>query len=328
MKRKTLAVAAVALLATVGTASVLSARGGWHEGGGRHGWHHERGGMMDGGMMGMRENGMFGGGPGMRGFGKLRRSDADKDGVVTLDEFLKEPSERFAKLDKNGDGTLDADELVAPMREGIDYRIRAMTKRFDANGDGKVTKDDFATRARERFAERDITGDGTISSEDMPPRFKRGKWRDRLETRTEEPRTDAGDNESDEAQSGMVDDDDDFRGRHGRRGGWGWKSATVDDFVKRAERRFERMDTNNDGVLNAADIEARVTPMLDFAKKKRMHSLDKDKDGKVTKEEFLARPKKHFAMFDLDGDGKITVADLPPRMAERWGKNAEDDSRR
>ncbi|MBL8564718.1 MAG: EF-hand domain-containing protein [Hyphomicrobiaceae bacterium] len=315
MKRKTLA-AVVAVVATIGTASVLSAKGGWHEGGFRH-----HGGK---GFHGMRDDDMggFGGMGGPRGMMRALGSDLDKDGTVTLDEFLKDRTDRFASLDKNGDGVIDSDEITARMKAEADYRLRVLVKRFDANGDGKVTKDDAGARARERFAELDVNGDGVISKADRPA-F---------------PGRDAGPDDDEgpaAADRGDDRDDDSFEGRDGRHGwgrGWGkgWHrgEAKVEDFVARAERRFARFDTNNDGEINATDIEARMAPMMDHAKSMRFARLDKDRDGKVTKDEFLARPKKEFAMLDLDGDGKITSADMSPGMAERWQKGWRGFERR
>lgn len=47
-----------------------------------------------------------------------------------------------------------------------------------------------------------------------------------------------------------------------------------------AEQRFDRMDTNKDGVLNAADREAR--------KAERFDRMDANKDGMISRDEFNA----------------------------------------
>lgn len=45
----------------------------------------------------------------------MMRADANKDGVITKDEFMKQAMERaearFKMMDKNGDGKLTADEM-------------------------------------------------------------------------------------------------------------------------------------------------------------------------------------------------------------------------
>ena len=39
--------------------------------------------------------------------------DANKDGVITLEEFLGRRDAGFARLDKNGDGFVDASDIAA-----------------------------------------------------------------------------------------------------------------------------------------------------------------------------------------------------------------------
>jgi hypothetical protein len=83
-----------------------------------------------------------------------------------------------------------------------------------------------------------------------------------------------------------------------------------------------RTDASGDGVITAADLEARSAERIGWFQKKKLHVLDKDSDGKVSREEFMARAQQRFADLDLDKDGKITTADLPPGMATRWEKKS------
>jgi len=45
----------------------------------------------------------------------MARMDADGDGKVTKDEFMKGHETMFDKIDQNGDGVIDADERAAHM---------------------------------------------------------------------------------------------------------------------------------------------------------------------------------------------------------------------
>lgn len=305
MNRKGLALT-VALLATVGVASAVAAaggqfrkghgHGGWHEGRhGGHGFHHggERHGKM--GRIGM-----------------LRQLDADKDGTVTLDEFLKPRSDSFAELDKNSDGALNAAELSADMQQRAGQRQRMMMARLDADGDGSVTKDEFQNASHHgrhgqrggRYGHRGGYGHygGRYGMQEGM------KAQQDEQDEAGEDKVEQGGAEQDSVESKPEDT------RSERRGG------------KRAERfakRFERMDANNDGVITAADLDARVTERLNWFQKKKMHVLDKDGDGKVSADEFAARSKQRFADIDIDKDRKITSADLPPWTAERWTKKSD-----
>ena len=82
--------------------------------------------------------------------------------------------------------------------------------------------------------------------------------------------------------------------------------------------KFTRYDSNDDGLIDAAEAREKGSKRRDYYKHRRMHVLDTNKDVSVSKDEFLAKTKEHFSMMDLDGDGAITANDLPPRMARRW----------
>ena len=42
---------------------------------------------------------------------EVKRMDTKGDGTVTMDEYVNAAKVRFSKLDKNGDGFIDADEM-------------------------------------------------------------------------------------------------------------------------------------------------------------------------------------------------------------------------
>ena len=62
---------------------------------------------------------------------------------------------RFARLDRNGDGFIDAKEFEAWAAERAAHASQRFFKRFDADGDGKVSRDEFRHLAKDRFANRD-----------------------------------------------------------------------------------------------------------------------------------------------------------------------------
>jgi Ca2+-binding EF-hand superfamily protein len=67
---------------------------------------------------------------------------ADKAGKMKTN-----PQEDFAKLDKNGDGSLTLEEFSAGARAGKKGRTpQEVFSRLDKNGDGKLTLNEFQQR--------------------------------------------------------------------------------------------------------------------------------------------------------------------------------------
>jgi Ca2+-binding EF-hand superfamily protein len=93
----------------------------------------------------------------------LREADANKDGIITRDEVMAAAERRFASLDRNKDDALDKGDADALRKETADYRVQRFMHRFGVDRDGKVTKEQFFAKAKERFARLDRDGDGTVS---------------------------------------------------------------------------------------------------------------------------------------------------------------------
>lgn len=121
-------------------------------------------------------------GPGGRVAALAKDADANNDGKVTLEELkAKDPNmtpELFAKMDKNKDGVLSADDRPqgkpqgSPEGDGQD-NLPEMIKKSDSNGDGKVTYDEikakFPKMPKERFEKLDRNNDGVLSEADRAP---------------------------------------------------------------------------------------------------------------------------------------------------------------
>jgi Ca2+-binding EF-hand superfamily protein len=291
MSKKVVLIAAGLLLAA-GSVAAISAphfRGGGHMRGG-----------FDGPMFGERDD-LFGGSP-VRLGERLKEVDANKDGVITLEEFLAPRDPTFARFDKNGDGVIERAEFEAFAKESADYWVKRFIKRFDTDKDGRISKEEFAKARRERLAMRDLDGDGRIGPEDMGPgmreRFR--EWRERSREGKEAGR-EAG------QETGKADE-----AAKGER-----RSFDLRRLIGGADRRFNRMDKNGDGFIDAKDLEPAAAERVAFASKRFFKRFDADADGKVTRDEFNRFAKERFAGLDMDGDGRITDADLPPMMRGR-----------
>lgn len=307
MTRKTKILTA-SLMAGVGLLAVAAVAGhhghgafarGMDHAGGHHGWRGHKARGHHSKRKGPR-----------RMLKRLKRMDVDNNGEVTQAEFLQRRQDRFALLDADKSNTLSPEELVSPMNDRREWRAKRMIKRLDANKDGKVTKDEMLAVARARFSKRDLDGDGEINKNDMPPR--KGWWK--------RHRGDDEHNEGDR-ESRADDRDDDRaegrRGHHGRKHGWR-RVRTLEQVEKRVTRRFEKRDVNKDGVIDLSELTTGNQERQDFAKRKRLHRLDADKDGTVSKDEFLKKARDRFSIWDLDDNGSINAEDLPPALAQRW----------
>lgn len=92
--------------------------------------------------------------------------DADKDGKVTKDEMLaKAPG--FDHMDANHDGVVTADEVKALPASTKHPGIANFIKKFDADNDGKVTKQEWDAKRTAAFDAADKNHDGAIDKEEF-----------------------------------------------------------------------------------------------------------------------------------------------------------------
>jgi hypothetical protein len=104
---------------------------------------------------------------------------------------------------------------------------------------------------------------------------------------------------------------------------------TLEDAERFAGAQFTRLDANHDGVVDHEEFVASLKRSLDRVSPTRkasvqrsldrretlFHTLDQHADGKLTKDEYLAGTRQHFAEIDVSRTGKITPDDL--RAAHR-----------
>ena len=108
----------------------------------------------------------------------IERADADKSGDVTFDEFAAAMDGRFVNADVNKDGKITVGELADEIeRMRAERMAKRLIRRFDANGDGELTKAEIENRQKKRFALLDKNDDGKITADELPRRGKKGGWR-------------------------------------------------------------------------------------------------------------------------------------------------------
>ncbi len=172
MKKTTIAILAASLV--LGTGSLAMAFGGSQNMAGSYGMG---GPMMQGHGMG-KSHGMFGA---MKGRQMFRMADKNNDGVVTREELAAMNDTRFAGFDSNNDGVADVSEIDKVLEKKLErMRVKMRYKmlgRFDANGDGLVSKDEFAAKGMFRFELVDANNDGKITREEAQAMAAKAKKR-------------------------------------------------------------------------------------------------------------------------------------------------------
>ena len=121
--------------------------------------------------------------------------------------------------------------------------LGAMMKRSDANKDGVITRAEAIAEADERFDTMDTNRDGTVTTAERTA--MRQAMRDRM--------TAAG-NTPPEARDGGSDWGRDGGRKMARGGPDGDGVLTRAEAEARAAKRFDRMDSNHDGKLDATEL--------------------------------------------------------------------------
>ena len=88
---------------------------------------------------------------GLRTMEMMHMIDTNKDGIVSKDEWVAYQERVFKALDKDGDGSLDTAEFYGhPMAVSFatagyahGLETKQMFGKIDANGDGKVSHDEY-----------------------------------------------------------------------------------------------------------------------------------------------------------------------------------------
>jgi len=90
-------------------------------------------------------------------------ADANKDGVINIDEYVANVVYVFKQVDKNRDGYITVEEARAYW---VDFRPE-LFKAADRNGDGKLSVGEAVAAKVIDFFEIDTNHDGVISIEEI-----------------------------------------------------------------------------------------------------------------------------------------------------------------
>lgn len=223
------------------------------------------------------QTGAVGAGLAAKGGRMFAQADKDSDGKVTLAEANQASAAKFATADANHDGYLDATELEAlkPGRGGPG-RGQAGPAKHDANGDGKLTKDEAPPPIQEHFDELDTNKDGALDRQELQAAHaKRGG----------------------PGGHGMV----------ARLDKNGDGKIAKDEAPPPMQEHFDEIDANKDGFVEQAELQAaHARRQGQGGPGQRMAHLDTNKDGKVSQAEFTATVQTWFSRLDANKDGAVT----------------------
>ncbi|WJY19370.1 EF-hand domain-containing protein [Alteriqipengyuania flavescens] len=163
--------------------------------------------------------------------GAAYAQSADRNADTTRAEAIERTAERFAKMDANDDGVLDAEDREA--------RAGQMFDRLDANGDGMISRTEFETHHAERREQR------------AERRGERGERQER-----EWGRRGGRGHRGDMAMMRRADTD-------------GNGAISQAEFQAAALARFDRADADNNGVVTAAEKQSARAAMRETRQQRR-----------------------------------------------------------
>ncbi len=198
------------------------------------------------------------------------------------------------------------------------HRHGAMIERLDTDKNGKVSLDEAKASASAAFKAFDTDGNGAISKDEIKARraaFKEAR----------KAVHNAAEADKDKARDAMRAGGPYMLPGAGKRFDRtdADKSGTLSEaeVLASAEKMFERRDSNKDGAIDTADARPGKGKWHHGKRAEHMlKRLDADKDGKLSKDEMLARATRTFQRADADKNGEVTKAEMETAAAARFQK--------
>lgn len=224
-------------------------------------------------------------------FGKL---DQNHDGNITVEEIPDSQRSFFKRAlrvaDRNEDGSLTSEELAVALTDpkpvqlpgaNLGNRMAEMDfKQFDKNSDGKLTIDEVPPPGKERFQELLDRVNQKEISIDMIARYMTG----------ERPASPADKKKTNATKSDTMKADD-----------------------KAESMKSDQPKIESSNAKKKPDEPAQGLQTL-------IRQLDKNRDGKLSKEELPPRMKEFADRMDADGDGVIEAKELAAAIKRREAK--------
>jgi hypothetical protein len=99
--------------------------------------------------------------------------------------------------------------------------------------------------------------------------------------------------------------------------------VTMDEFNQSSAMRFDKMDTDHDNLVTQEEFRGYVGQRREEHRQQRFESIDSNKDGQLSKDEFsahaLQKAERRFTGMDANGDGLISSEEFATRKAGKHG---------
>ncbi len=96
--------------------------------------------------------------------------DSDHNGVTDVAEIDRVRDKRFRRYDGDGDGYITLDEFNFSLPENLADEIERRARRFavmDLDDDGRLTKDEYMQFGGRVVAAADLNGDGVVTRDEF-----------------------------------------------------------------------------------------------------------------------------------------------------------------
>jgi len=267
--------------------------------------------------------------------------DSNHDWSLSLNEFNDTRQSRFMKTDENNDGFVDESEYVFEYKNKLDEQlakdrqgsVKQTISRFhalDKNKNNRIDLEEYQTSATRTFEYFDTNKDKVIDAQDSKLRKKKENKKVLSQAEKQEKQIK---NLPYAKRILRMPTTHDFKGMLIKYDANDDNIITSEEIENVRKITWDLADENKDGWLSEQEylyeFEDRLDAQMNKTRKRavkqtyvRFRILDKDKNEKMTLDEYQLSGHRSFNRFDTDNNNIVTLAEPLPKKREK-NKKAE-----